>query len=269
MANIMLRPSYWASVSGGKDSLYMLKVILENPEEYPLDGVVHFELEIDYPFIKDVIAYMRSECERFGIPFHSIKPRRTWRELYDKWGFPSRQRRWCNDSYKLDAERQLREFLKGRGERPVQYIGFCVDEEKRFKEQLGDRDNVKQIYPLAEKGIFEVEILEWAKTVPLFNGFYKHLRRCGCMFCPMMTIKEMAYLFYYYPDHYREMLELAQKTEAELTERFGKPYSCWNGNPRYNTAYRDRMAREVYLPQLLKEINGEDEQLEFVIEART
>lgn len=52
---IALRPSYWASVSGGKDSLYMLNLILHNLDRYPLDGVVHFELEIDYPFIHDVI----------------------------------------------------------------------------------------------------------------------------------------------------------------------------------------------------------------------
>ena len=49
---LVLRPSYWASVSGGKDSLYMLKYILTNIDKYPLDGVIHFELEIDYPFMK-------------------------------------------------------------------------------------------------------------------------------------------------------------------------------------------------------------------------
>ena len=60
---LILRPSYWASVSGGKDSLLMLKIILENPNLYRLDGVVHFELEIDYPFITNVIDYMESECK--------------------------------------------------------------------------------------------------------------------------------------------------------------------------------------------------------------
>lgn len=35
---IALRPSYWASVSGGKDSLYMLNLILHNLDRYPLDG---------------------------------------------------------------------------------------------------------------------------------------------------------------------------------------------------------------------------------------
>lgn len=38
---IALRPSFWASVSGGKDSLYMLNYILHNLDRYPLDGVVH------------------------------------------------------------------------------------------------------------------------------------------------------------------------------------------------------------------------------------
>ena len=63
---IALRPSYWASVSGGKDSLYMLNYILHNLDRYPLDGVVHFELEIDYPFIHNVIDYMETECSELA-----------------------------------------------------------------------------------------------------------------------------------------------------------------------------------------------------------
>lgn len=119
---IALRPSYWASVSGGKDSLYMLNLISHNLDRYPLDGVVHFELEIDYPFIKDVIDYMESECSKHGIKFLRIKPRRTWDESYHMIsksghmrGFPTRMSRWCNSDYKLDAKQQLDEFLKRGG----------------------------------------------------------------------------------------------------------------------------------------------------------
>ena len=91
MEALELKPSYWASVSGGKDSLLMLKLILENPVKYPLNGVVHFELEIDYPFIKDVISYMKKEVEKLGIPFVCIKPRTSWIEWYKKYGFPTRK----------------------------------------------------------------------------------------------------------------------------------------------------------------------------------
>lgn len=122
---IALRPSYWAGVSGGKDSLYMLNLILHNLDKYPLDGVVHFELEIDYPFIKNVIDYMESECKRFGIPFMRIKPRESWEEIYyqpiPKKGyetiraFPTRKIRWCNSKYKLNAKKQLDEWLNSLG----------------------------------------------------------------------------------------------------------------------------------------------------------
>lgn len=43
---IALRPSYWASVSGGKDSLYMLNLILHNLDKYPLseNGITEDEI---------------------------------------------------------------------------------------------------------------------------------------------------------------------------------------------------------------------------------
>lgn len=136
-SDIVLRPSYWASVSGGKDSLYMLNLILHNLDRYPLDGVVHYELEIDYPFIKDVIDYMEAECNRHGIRFVRIKPRKTWEELYQKYGFPNRIKRWCNDRYKLDGDKQLKDWMKSLGCYVVHYIGYCADEEKRFAKRGG------------------------------------------------------------------------------------------------------------------------------------
>ena len=87
MNEVALKPTYWASVSGGKDSLYMLNLILHNLDKYPLNGVVHFELEIDFPFIKNVIDYMESECKKHGIQFVRIKPRKTWQELYNKYRY--------------------------------------------------------------------------------------------------------------------------------------------------------------------------------------
>ena len=100
---LVLKPSHWASVSGGKDSLYMLNLILHNLDKYPLDGVVHFELEIDFPFIKNVIDYMESECKKYGITFIRIKPRTTWKELYNKYGFPIRFAS-CRPSAKQDRD---------------------------------------------------------------------------------------------------------------------------------------------------------------------
>lgn len=265
---IALRPSYWASVSGGKDSLYMLNLILHNLDRYPLDGVVHFELEIDYPFIHDVIDYMESECKRFGIRFVRIKPRKTWNELfYTKhkqsgqiWGFPTRTCRWCNSNYKMDAGKQLDEFLKSVGCYRVRYIGYCADEEKRFLKRM--TPTMREIYPLVENNINESEIWKWAKEQPVYNNYYKTNKRCGCMFCPMASKMNMAYLLKYYPENFEFMIERMRETEKIRERELGRPFSVISSNPKYNADYLDHIIRTKWL-KILSEKENAAEQLRF------
>ena len=243
---VTLRPSYWASVSGGKDSLYMLNLILHNLNKYPLNGVCHFELEIDYPFIHEVIDYMESECKRFGIPFMRIKPRKTWEEIfYSRFkegknaghiqGFPTRTVRWCSYTYKADANKQLQSWLKELGFFTVWYIGFCADETHRFKENKVKKGIER--YPLAENGITEDVIWEWAKTQPIFNHFYETQRRCGCMYCSMSSYMNFAYLYKYYPENFDYMIGKMRETEVMRERELGRPFSCISSNPKYNADY--------------------------------
>lgn len=251
---LALRPTYWASVSGGKDSLYMLNFILHHLDRYPLHGVVHFELEIDFPFVHRVIDYMESECKRFGIPFYRIKPRVSWFDLYERHGFPMRKVRWCNDHYKMDSLQQLKDFMAERGCSVISYIGYCADEKDRAD---GDEQSKqKNIYPLIENGVMEDTILEWAKTQPIFNDYYKFNRRCGCMWCPLASMDNHAYLLYYYPKEYEQMMELARRTEIQRTKELGRPFSVWQGNPKYDTVYRDARIRSYYLPKLIKSLSA-------------
>lgn len=247
---LALRPTYWASVSGGKDSLFMLKLILSNPQKYPLNGVVHFELEIDYPFIKDVIDYMENECKRFGIPFLRIKPRTSWYALYAKWGFPTRKRRWCNNPYKLDAFKQLQEYMKSIGLYVVSYIGYCLDESTRYIKRSGA--NVTECYPLVQEGIREETILEWAKEQPIFNNFYLTSKRCGCMYCPMSSMITFAYLYKYYPQRFGFMIARMKETEIEVEKRTGKPFSCISGNTKYNSDYLEQIVKTKWIHILNK-----------------
>lgn len=242
---IALRPSYWASVSGGKDSLYMLNLILHNLDRYPLDGVVHFELEIDYPFIHDVIDYMESECKRFGIRFVRIKPRKSWEDWYKRYGFPTRKARWCNDKYKLDACKQLQDWMRSLGFYTVQYIGYCADEEKRFLKRTSLTK--REVYPLAENGIIEADILEWAKAQPLFHEYYKTNRRCGCMYCPMSSYINFAYLLKYYPENFEFMIARMRETEKLREAELGRPFSVVSSNPKYNADYLDHIIRTKWL----------------------
>ena len=248
---LVLKPSYWASVSGGKDSLYMLNLILRNQAKYPLDGVLHIELEIDFPFIHDVIDYMENECKRFDIPFVRIKPRMTWEELYEKYKYPTRKARWCNSRYKLDGARQLNEFLKYKGYYAVTYIGYCADEEKRFKKSKN------QVYPLANEGIKEDSILEWAKNQPIFNNYYKSNRRCGCMGCSISSRINYAYLYKYYPEKFDYFISKMKETEKLREKQLGRPFSVISTDPKYNADYLEKITKEKWLNILNeKEMTG-------------
>lgn len=235
--------------------MYMLNYILHNLDRYPLDGVVHFELEIDYPFIHDVIDYMESECKRFGIRFVRIKPRKTWEELYSSsyktgkmWGFPTRKARWCNGKYKLDCAKQQEEWLNSLGYYVVAYIGYCADEEKRFSKRT--LLNKTERYPLVEEGVREDTILEWAKTQPIFNHFYETQRRCGCMYCPLSSYLNFAYLYKYYPDNFSYMLEKMRETEAIRERELGRPFSVISSNPKYNADYLENIIKTKWLKKL-------------------
>lgn len=257
MTDISLRPSYWASVSGGKDSLFMLYLILKNPDKYKLDGVVHFELEIDYPFVKSVIDYMQKEVEKLGIPFLRLKPLHTWEELYYKKlpngnirGFPTRKARWCNSNYKLSARSSLLSIMKQKGFDVIFYIGYCADEVKRYAHR--SFGFYKEIYPLVSENVLEADIWTWAKKQPIFNDYYLYNKRLGCMYCPMASRMAIAYLSMYYPSNYCYMIEKMRETEKIRESELGVPFSILSGNPYYNTDYLVNNIEEVWLPKLRK-----------------
>lgn len=238
---IQLIPSYWANVSGGKDSLYMLYYILQHLDRYPLDGVVNYELEIDYPFIHDVIDEMEKECRSRGIAFLRLRPRVKWVDLYKKYGMPSRRVRWCNGMYKLDCVKHLEEIEKRRGRKVVHYIGFCADETKRFRDD-------ENIYPLAEAGINENVIWTWAQNMPIYHDYYKINRRCGCMMCPCLTRREQAYLYIKYPEMAQKYFALAANTEKE------KGCYCLHG--QYSAEYIENRVLTKWVPIVRAELDA-------------
>ena len=159
-------------------------------------------------------------CVKANIPFLRIKPRRKWLDLYEKYDMPTRRARWCNNLYKLDCEKQMIEWIKKQNCRPIAYIGFCLDEERRFKYQLGNWEKGTCCYPLAEEGITEDIILEWAKKQTIFSNWYKHFKRQGCMLCPMLTMKELAYLYKYENENFEKYFEYVKAYENKFNTFF-------------------------------------------------
>lgn len=247
--DVALRPIHCASVSGGKDSLYMLGLILANPDKYPLDMVVHFELDIDFPWVKNVVDYMEKRCTNNNIKFVRIKPDFEWIDNYNKVGYPTRVSRWCSNQYKKSCHDQLDKWIKSQNCRPVMYIGFCADEVKRFKYQLKDyKEGFDEVYPLALEGIEEHTILDWAKNIDIFENWYKIFERQGCMMCPLSTMKERAYIKIKYPELYKYYMDLAYKSENE------RHYTVFQGNAKYNCEYQDKRIVEYWLPKVKEEM---------------
>lgn len=224
VSELSLRPIHYASLSGGKDSLYMLGVILANQNKYPLDLVVNFELEIEWDVSKRVVNSIEERCKSLGIPFMKIKPRKTWQELYEKYGFPNGVSRWCNKSYKLDCKTQLNQWIKSQNCRPLAYIGLCADEKKRFKYDIGDWKDQDVCYPLAEEGINESEVLKWARQQPIFEGYYDSLDRMGCKACPLASNIEWAYLLQKESKAYETAIRQIEETERMVAAK-GRTYT--------------------------------------------
>jgi 3'-phosphoadenosine 5'-phosphosulfate sulfotransferase (PAPS reductase)/FAD synthetase len=247
-----LRPIHYASVSGGKDSLYMLRLILTKQDKYPLDMVVHFELEIDWDWSKKVIDEMERICQQIGLKFVRIKPRKTWEEIYNKYGFPNARARWCNNIYKLDCKKQLNEWIKSQNCRPVAYIGFCADETDRFKYEIGNWDKQDCCYPLAEEGIEEKDILEWAKNQDLLKDYYKYFKRQGCTGCPMATMKEWAYLYQKEPDRFEYYMQKIRETEIMIKNK-GRSWQFKNiGVDEFERRIKDKWIKKLENEQLIE-----------------
>lgn len=159
--------------------------------------------------------------------------------------------------YKTTAKTVLQDFLKSQGYYLVCYIGYCVDEKKRYAKRV-DLRKVER-YPLVEENITENEIWEWAKTQPIFNNYYKTNKRCGCMYCPMASKINMAYLLKYYPDNFNFMIERMRETEKIREAELGRPFRVTSSNPKYNADYLDHTIRTKWVGILEQRENNEQQ----------
>lgn len=191
---------------------------------------------------------MKKMCESIDIPFYSIKPNKSYYDLLNKYGFPSKRARWCNSQYKMDAKRQLEQLMLLQGRYVVSYIGFCADETKRFKYEIGKiAEGQRVIYPIAEEGINEIEILNWARTNKIFDDFYKINDRQGCMYCPMLKYKEMAYQMIKYPQE-------SQFYWKEVFKMWNKDINVLRGD-NYDPVYIYKRVKEYYVPKVMELLN--------------
>ena len=104
-------------------------------------------------------------------------------------------------------------------------------------------------YPLAEEGIEESTILEWTKKNPLFKGYYDNLPRMGCMLCPYLTMRELAYLKESDPKNFEKYFKLVKETEEKILREKGK---VWKFRKVGADVIKDRVLNK-WIPKLKEE----------------
>lgn len=207
-----------ASLSYGKDSIYMIEVIKQY--DMPLDRIVHVEImatdtiPADLPPMVEFKDYVDKVVkERYGIKverlhaiknyeecFYSIcgKQRKKAKSKYAGliYGFPMMMGAWCNSRLKMSI---LNKFNKPN---ISQYIGIAVDEPNRFH-NLTDRKRS----PLVEHGIAESQCWQWCEENNLLSPIYTTAARGGCWFCHNQSKNQLRLLRQNYPEYWQLMLK--------------------------------------------------------------
>lgn len=217
---------YVASISYGKDSLYMLEVIHNSGR--PLDRIITVDvwatenISADLP---DVVEF-KKKCDefilnRYGITVEHIKSDITFNDGFyrvrgDKakqhnrgkiYGFPMRRGSWCNSDLKMRAIRKL------TNAEDTQYVGIAYDEPAR----LG-RLRAQDIAPLAEDFITEKDCYAWCRKNSMLSPSYSQGRRDGCWFCFNKPDSHFWNVFNNHPELWRLMVKWGEDSPCTFRD---------------------------------------------------
>jgi 3'-phosphoadenosine 5'-phosphosulfate sulfotransferase (PAPS reductase)/FAD synthetase len=202
---------YIASLSYGKDSIYMLEVI----KQYgmPLDRIVHVEvmatptIPADLPEMVEFKDYAdKGIYKRYGIKVERLRNKESYEEHFYRcfkrgknkgriYGFPMVLGSWCNSDLKMP-------LLKKLHKNNTTYIGIACDEPNRFHNLTETKRS-----PLVEHNITEQQCYNWCKENNLLSPIYKNSFRGGCWFCHNQSKDQLRLLRKNYPQYWDLMMK--------------------------------------------------------------
>ena len=209
------------SLSGGKDSTAMLLMMLE--KKIPVDHIVFFDTGWEFPGMSEHLDKLEKYIGREII---SLKPNKSFEELFDKYGFPSLKGRWCT-TYKRDTLSKFSNQYKPN----TQWIGFSSDESKRIKKTIGYN------YPLVDWKVTEEDALKYCYEKGFdWGGLYEKYNRVSCWNCPLQSLKDLKALWLHFPEYWKRLLKMQKQSKwqfrkdytlEELDERFTREESYY------------------------------------------
>ena len=211
------------SLSGGKDSTYMLHEMVRRGES--IDEIINVDTTIEFD---DMYNHLERLKEKFNItilqPEHDFEyymfecVMKTSKRAGQKgYGWPNPNFIWCRSHLKLAI---IDKYVKGKyGKDVIVNIGIAFDEYDRY-----DFDFLKanKRYPLIEWKVTELEALKGCYDLGYdWNGLYKRFFRVSCWCCPLQSIKELYMLYSYFLEKWQKLREYDCRQGA----RFRKDYT--------------------------------------------
>ena len=209
--------------SGGRDSLVALHLAHRVSRALKMRlKAVHIDTTISTP---GNLEYVETTCKRLGIELIVVRPKRTFFDLVERWGFPTATRRWC--CYHLKIEPLKRYFA---GERPLDDAlvvdGIRRDESPRRQEfpKLGYHKHIKALcyHPIFEWD--KKDVLEYIANHNLReNPLYECLPRAAECWCTAFkTARQFKILKQICPELFAKFVELEAKLRTGGSALFSK-----------------------------------------------
>lgn len=213
-----------ASVSFGKDSLYMLLQLIETGA--PLDEVAFYDTGMEFQAIYDTRDAVLPLLAKHSIAYKELTPPPDSAFLYKMFDKPVEGRTngfhygysWCGGRCRWGTTDKLRVLDKyAEDNNAIVYIGIAADEPERL---IKERKEYKR-FPLAENGIDEKTALQGCYAAGfewLENGrrLYDILDRVSCWCCTNKNLRELRNIRLYLPEYWEKLKDLQRRTDRPM-----------------------------------------------------
>lgn len=194
--------------SGGKDSTAMLIHLLENKAQ--IDEILYVDVG-DWMW-ESAKTHIQQVEDKLGVEITILDITDELKKGFERWGFPSFFNRWCTGE-KREAMRKYIRDKYGERESIIQYVGYCVDEEKRTSREL--YSSYETEYPLVDAGISTSEALKLCKSYGFnFGGVYEHHSHFNCWLCPLQRVNELRWIFNNNQEYWNKLRDMQYQCDG-------------------------------------------------------
>lgn len=226
-----------ANVSGGKDSLAQILLIMERG--LPCDEVVFYDTGMEFQAIYNIFGKLEPMLKSHGMKLTILQPKNPF--LYDMLERPVESKQkgkhngygWCGGVCRWGTKCKTQALDRYAGG-AVQYIGIAADEQQRRGELTGNKRSL-----LIENKITEAECLDfcrrrgwnWNEKTPATESglidLYDILDRVSCWCCANKNQRELRNIWRFLPQYWEQLKEIQKQIERPMKKWQNKQWGAY------------------------------------------